>query len=641
MKKLIVSYLFFLIVFLTFSSSGEAKSFNIDKVHIKSWIQPNGDLLVNEVFTYTFDGSFNNLYREFPAAYNNRIVDFYSYELTSLDMEPGFVGAESMIPLTATYENGYFRTAISKTNEQVSYFYAYTLKDAVKSYDNYSEVTVTYFSGDAHDQAYDNVTIDFILPQPLNPDQFDGFLFDRHAEKREKNQYGIRFMTPKSEAYSTTETSFYFPSSVMTEMPKIKSAQTLSGAIALGQQQFDKMQSRLDNKGMVTDLIFKVIIGMLIVAFLFLVLLPQRHFWRMGSEKEVIDTDTLYLFFVDQAGNSHKKSFLAGLFSLVEKGAVKVSKGKAAVRFKNDPKSPNETLEFQLMNRSLATADFENIMIDWLFGVKNGSNKWTFNLHDVAGAAKKEKSYNGYFAQKKAIFKEKQKKWELAVESEMIEAGALNNRIPLIFLSIATIILAILFSIAYYADLRSNWGIVCIIAVSLLFIGMQWWKKRSKRWLVIYIAVMFFASANLIDEELLSQTFDLLVVFIVLYFAIPRNILSMNAVRAKDSIRSFRKMLRKRERTIVYTEDKWIIRVYLFNRRKRTYPLEASTVPLAGLLLADTDPLKYVEDTWRWTKGSLFSGGGSSGSTTTYGDSGGSFGGGGDGGGSGGGAGAD
>ncbi|MER2262011.1 MAG: DUF2207 domain-containing protein [Psychrobacillus sp.] len=640
MKKLIIPLLLFMVAFLSFSPIGEAKSFSIDKVHIKSWIQPNGDLLVNEVFTYTFNGSFHNLYREFPDTYNHRIVDFYSFELTSLNMEPGFIGEESMLPLNVSYENGSFRTKIDKTNEKVSYFYAYTLKDAVKSYDNYSEIKVTYFSGDAHDQTYNNVTIDFILPQPLNPDSFEGFMFDRHAGEREKNQYGIRFVSPKSQAYSTTETSFYFPSSVMTAMPKIKSAQTLSGAVALEQKQFNKMQSRLDNIEMVKSLLPKVMMGMLIVAALLIVLLPQRHFWRVGSKKDVIETDVLYMFFVDQVGNRHKKSFLAGLFSLVEKGAVKVSKGKGAVRFQNDPKAPRETLEFQLVDRSLANADFENIMVDWLFGVKNGSNKWTFNLHDVAGAAKGEKRQNGYFAHRKKIFKEKKRQWELAVESEMIEAGALNNRIPHAILSIATIILAILFSIAYYADLRSIWGIVCIITISLIYIGMLWWKKKSKRLLFLYIGFMFFASVNLVDEVLLNQTYDLLLAFIVLYFTVPRNILSMNAVRAKDSIRTFRKALSKQDHTVLLKEDKWVIRAYLFKRIQRSYPLDvATTVPLAGLLLADQDPMKYVEDSWRWTKGSLLSGDSSAGGSSTYSDSGGSYGG--DSGNSGGGAGAD
>ena len=54
-----------------------------------------------------------------------------------------------------------------------------------------------------------------------------------------------------------------------------------------------------------------------------------------------------------------------------------------------------------------------------------------------------------------------------------------------------------------------------------------------------------------------------------------------------------------------------------------------ATVPLAGLLLAETDPMNYVMDSWRWTKGSLFSGNGSSGSSgasTSHSDGGGSSG---------------
>lgn len=112
---------------------------------------------------------------------------------------------------------------------------------------------------------------------------------------------------------------------------------------------------------------------------------------------------------MDSVGNTSRKSFLAGLFSLVENGALKVMKGKAAVRFKNDPKSPKETLEFQLVDRSIAKADFENIMINWLFSSRKGSIKSKFNLHDIAGAAREEKSQNDYFVHRKRDFKEKQK----------------------------------------------------------------------------------------------------------------------------------------------------------------------------------------------------------------------------------------
>lgn len=74
------------------------------------------------------------------------------------------------------------------------------------------------------------------------------------------------------------------------------------------------MQSRLDKNEMVKNLIPKFMMGMLIVAVLLIVLLPQRHLWRIGSEKDVIETDALYMFFVDQIGKTHKKAFWQDYF---------------------------------------------------------------------------------------------------------------------------------------------------------------------------------------------------------------------------------------------------------------------------------------------------------------------------------------
>ena len=65
MKRFLVSIIL-LLISLSFGLVAEAKSYSIERVHIKSWIQPNGDLLVNEVFTYNFKGAFFNLRRSFP-----------------------------------------------------------------------------------------------------------------------------------------------------------------------------------------------------------------------------------------------------------------------------------------------------------------------------------------------------------------------------------------------------------------------------------------------------------------------------------------------------------------------------------------------------------------------------------------------
>ena len=72
----------FMIIVLILSLSpvhAQAKSFTVDRVQIKGWVQPDGDMLVNEVFTYTLDGSFSQLTRSFPGKHLEQIHLFEAY----------------------------------------------------------------------------------------------------------------------------------------------------------------------------------------------------------------------------------------------------------------------------------------------------------------------------------------------------------------------------------------------------------------------------------------------------------------------------------------------------------------------------------------------------------------------------------
>ncbi len=634
MKKSIVSVFFLIFAVLSFSSYAEAKSFEIERIHIKSWIQPNGDLLVNEVYTYQFDGDFSRLTREFPSKHNFKIRDFYAYEIKELDAEPGFINGDSLKQLPVKYDEHMFQTSINKSNEHAAFLYVYTLKDAVLSYDNYSELKVTYFEdGSSHDQDYQNVTIDFILPETVNTDNFDGFLFDRNALEPEKNQYGIRFHTPVSKAYSTTKASFYFPSHVMKDMEKMSRGDSLEAALEAERQEWNKMRERLGSLEDLKSIIPYFTYGILLLALLSIILLPQRHFWRSGPIENMINTDVLYLYFVDKTGKPKKKSFLAGLFSLVERGLVKVSKVGPAPHFNYDPNAP-ETLEFEILNKKATFSSYEQKMIDWLFfGPKR------FHLHQAAGVAKKEKTIpnSNYFNGRAMIFRSNKIKWEKDVIKALKEAGTFHDKIQFILLSIGVLLLMILTSYSLYMDLESMGGIVFIIFVSAIYIEIIWFKKKSYRWLAVYSVVMFFSMAQLIDEELLNMLLAMLVSFIVLSVVLPTYILSSSAVQVKDAIRSFKRSLtNKQEVELFQNDEKWVIRAYVLKQSKQRIPILSTDIPIATLLLAEEDPLIYVEKTWTWKNApfTASSGGGDSGGT--YGSGGGSSGGGG-----GGGAGAD
>jgi len=634
MKKFLLAIIL-VILSLSFGIVAEAKSYSIERLHIKSWIQPNGDLLVNEVFTYNFKGSFFNLRRSFPEDHGKNVEEFYAYKLGQLNLEPGFIDQSLMTPLEVTQDNNIFYSSIGIRDQQVSFLYAYTLKNAVTAYDNYNEMNVVYFEdGEAHDQDYFNVTIDYIFPETVETNKFEGVLYNKVEGLSEKNTIGIRFITHRSKAFTETKTSLVFPPELISLTEKSKASLSYKDALTNEIDDQKHWNKRLSYMDTLISFIPKVGFAILIIILSFLLFLPQRHFWRKGNSDEVLSTDVLYLFFVDKCGKSHPKAFLAGLFSLVEKGAVKVKQAKSAIRFKHDPKAPDETLDFKLLNAESVTAIFEKQMTSWLFVTRSGSRKWAFHLHDAAGAARDNRS-SRFFHTKVKIFKKKQTEWHHFVEKELEEAGAINSRIPLLIITLATLIVSMITMLAYYADVQSNLAILCIGIFTITFIVILWIKKRSTLFFSIYAVLIFFFTLSIGNEDAVNLINGLLLMVVILYLVVPKYILSMNAVRAKDAVRSYRKELKNGMPTTlnIAEQEKWIVRAYLLRRKKVAIPLDELSIPIATVLLASIDPIDYVKKSWWWTKDSTSSDGGSS-----YGGDSSGGGGGGDGGG---GAGAD
>ncbi|MEI4769319.1 hypothetical protein WAX74_06625 [Psychrobacillus sp. FJAT-51614] len=142
---------------------------------------------------------------------------------------------------------------------------------------------------------------------------------------------------------------------------------------------------------------------------------------------------------------------------------------------------------------------------------------------------------------------------------------------------------------------------------------------------------MFFATSSLINDELVDLLVYLLFIVTIFYIVLPKNILSMNAVRARDAIRSFRNSIKSGipDNLSDMEQEKWVVRAYLLGRKnEKKATLQEISAPLAALLLTSTDPLDYVTQSWKWTKGAS-SDGSSWGGSSSGGSGGGSDGGGG------------
>ncbi len=645
MRKMVI---FIMVLFILSPATAHAKSYAIDRVQIKGWVQPNGDMLVNEVFTYTLDGSFSQLMRSFPEKHIGQVQQFEAYLLDGLDPIVGEIEESALTKAPVTREGGTYRAAIRAGDEIVSVLYVYTMQNAVTSYDTYSDLSVTYFEGgDNHDEHLNNVEITYALPGDAGEGQIHGFLHDRAGQVRKVYRDGISFHTPKSAAHTVTETRVLFPSIIMTEQQKITEPVSFEEAIRQEQQRIDRNESRwakipaVEKAANGLSVFFITLTGLLI-------LLRQRVFSLFGSIDLVLQTDPTYLAFVDQNGRFNRKSFLSGLFSLVDKGVIKVELTDSAARFQGKKGAPEKTLVFRLLqsNEQLKKSKqnllpHEQYLVTWLFKGRVGHRK--FHLHDMAGASVHGDKKNRIHLRKQRQFHENHEAWHNDVLSLMDEAGALSTKMPKVVKAAIFLLLTIMTMYGFYADGAGGWGIAfpAIVAVIMYYFYIT---NPEKKWpAILFFIGMFSAGAQPVATEVTNAVLSAIVCGAILFFAIPKAMpSSFTALYTKMSITKFRNRVRRGIPDFLHLEeaDRWMARAYLLNKSKKRLPRLKRVLPetssLAPLFALQVDPLYFTYSTWgpmSVDKSSSSRGGGS------Y-DSGGySGGGGGDGGG--GGAGAD
>ena len=607
-------------------------------------------MLVNEVFTYTLDGDFSRLMRSFPEKHRGQIHLFDAYLVDAQEPVVGEIEESALTKAEVTREGSTYATAIPSDKKSVSVLYVYTMHKAVTSYDTYSDLSVTYFEGsDNHDTDYHNVDISYVLPGDVGDDSVHGFMHDREGQVRMVYRDGITFHTPKSSAYTVTGTRVLFPSTIMTGQQKIAEPMPLKVAIQKEQQLIDENESRWAN----IPVAINVANGLslfFIALIILLLLLRQRIFSLFGSSELVLETDPTYLAFVDQNGRFNRKSFLSGLFSLVEKGIVKVELTEPADRFQGKKGAPDKTLVFRLLqsNEQLKRAKrtllpHEQYLVTWLFKGRVGHRR--FHLHDIAGPSDHGDKKNRSHLRKQWKFHENHKNWHDDVLRLMEDAGALSTKAPKVLKAAIYLLLTLTTMFGFYADGAGGWGIAfpAIVAV----IGYYFYHTNpGKKWpVVLFFIGMFFAGAQITATEITDAVLYAIICGAILFFATPRAIpSSFTALYTKWSITKFRNRVRRGMPAHLRPDeaDMWIARAYLLKTSKKRLPKiqqninEAST--LAPLFALQVDPLYFTYSTWgppiSPNKGGSSSGGG-------HYDYGGGYSGGGGGDGGGGGAGAD
>ena len=152
-------------------------------------------------FTYTVDGNYSEFTRTFPDQHHHQITAFEAYVINDENPIAGEVTGDRLQQLYVN-ESGTSRSVTVKAkNQRISIFYMYVMKNAIKSYESYSDLDITYFEkGSNHKVDINEVSIEYVLPSEIGSDKIHGFMHDRHAKPPEVYSNGIAFSSLTSEA---------------------------------------------------------------------------------------------------------------------------------------------------------------------------------------------------------------------------------------------------------------------------------------------------------------------------------------------------------------------------------------------------------------------------------------------------------
>ena len=147
MKKLIffLSLLFSLTI--PISVSADNKYYSIDKLHINAEIQNNGDVLVNDEFTYSFNGDFNGIYLNLNLNGSN------GYSINNVAIEDS-TGSHNLENKSDKSNNSYeiintndkvqVKIYSKRINEEKKFKVSYLVSSAAKKYEDFSSLNWSF-----------------------------------------------------------------------------------------------------------------------------------------------------------------------------------------------------------------------------------------------------------------------------------------------------------------------------------------------------------------------------------------------------------------------------------------------------------------------------------------------------------------
>lgn len=358
MKKILTAIILLFLLFIITACS-EENSFSIDSVTIDAHIAEDGVMHVREVFTYTFNGSYEGMTRSIESDVSN----FNAYLTEKNDPT---TSTESLDSLTTEEEDGAFKIYSDSTDETKKVLYSYQVEGSVKKYADVAELEYSFFD-ESNETDLHNVEISIHSPAQNITDHTHYFLHEDDTGKLSAAENGIHYTNSVLESGENSIIRFIFPAEQLSNMEADKDNVMEDKILAEEQELAERGEHLETNMEKVTPIIW-LLIGTLIAAVIFLLIVHPNRFRGDKSQDALLrlleNSDPLFIKYL-QYSYLPTESFIAALFSLKQREIITLEEVPSKLN------EADKTFRFTWVNDK-ANADMADTYLrNWLFTEKD------------------------------------------------------------------------------------------------------------------------------------------------------------------------------------------------------------------------------------------------------------------------------
>lgn len=557
MKKILCIVLLLMLWILTGCASK-----SVDQIDVKAYVYPNGDLYVEELHTYLFEGEHSEVERNLEEVRHYGIEFFEAY-IPPEGKELGEFAYEdsTWLDVDDRDDESLYTTKITAKDEEKRVYYRYRINEIASRFSDTGELYWDIFA--FLDDDLKNITIETVFPKSIEKSEVETYAFNRLGG-------GFTDITNQSVVYHTDELSKYdaltlhylFPQQVLNEKVMEDSNTTRENRMVNMEAWYRYLEDQTNKLNFANSIIKAG--NYLVLVIVILLLLPINTMfssWRARyvQNSELEKMDPVLMMLLVRKGNLKVKDFLAGIFSLESTGLLDYKFVNAAPRFQKDPTAPNRSISFSFnsnineFKRKTNNVKKSNVnILQWLFNTvdkTSGTRKFTLGsiagptLHERAQRTKRSKSQ---YRNKLRTFRRNFATWNSHVEEDYGVERLFNRNKMMKWISRSIVIIHFIIMVYLYFTYIGYWYSILWLFIILGIFGIiAFTKYQKKSWTVVFLIICLLFGFQFINQLVSEYYIFTLLLSFLLVAAVPRETLSLEASKNRAAIIRWRSTLKK------------------------------------------------------------------------------------------------